>query len=67
MRFSKEKMIERLVKQGLAKEITPDVIEIMDKMDGKEVQEYNWRNVVFDENVGYISEFETYVNLDDCE
>ena len=67
MKFYKVKMIKRLVKQGLVKKITPDIIDIMDKLDGKEVQEYCWQNVVMGENVGYIPEFEMYVNLDDCE
>lgn len=66
MRFSKEKMIERLVREGRANEIRPEDIEIMDTLDGEEVEEICWRNVVFGENVGYIEKHKMHINLDDC-
>lgn len=66
MIFKKEKMIARLVKEGRAKEITPDAVAVMDLLDGEEATTHCWENVVMDRNVAYVPKHDLYVNVDDC-
>lgn len=46
MKFYKDLMIERVTKEGKADMITPDVIKIMDNLDGQEASESCWERVV---------------------
>lgn len=70
MKFSKEKMANRLINNGMFKMVDHEAIEIMIDLNGQEVQPYCWKNIVMDENVGWCigkSGQGHYVNLDDCE
>lgn len=51
MVFSKEKMIERLKSEGKEKQITPEIIAIMDNLDGQPVGTNSWNRQVNDEPV----------------
>ena len=42
LKFSKRKMIERLIKEGLGDKITPDIEAIMDDLDGQPTTEQCW-------------------------
>lgn len=68
--FRKEKMIERLTREGLADEITPEIEAIMDNLDGQEANTYCWQNVVNDEPIAVVvgKDGKTeYVNVNDCD
>lgn len=70
MVFRKEKMIERLTREGRADAITPEIIKIMDNLDGCETTAQNWQRQVMDEPVLYCYGKDgngNYVNEDDCE
>ena len=49
--FSKRKMIDRLTAQGMADQITPEIVAIMDDLDGQEVTAQCWERQVKDEPV----------------
>lgn len=51
MKFSKQKMIERLMKEGKGDQITAEIEEIMNDLDGQEVTEQCWDRQVKDEPV----------------
>lgn len=70
MRFKKQKMIDRLTNEGLADQITPEIVAIMDNLDGQEVSENCWSRKVLDQQVYWCigkdgTGFE--VNEQDCE
>lgn len=68
-RFSKEKMISRLKREGLADQITPDIEKIMDNLDGQEATSSCWRRQVYDEPVYWCVGKDgkgEYVNENDC-
>lgn len=68
-KFSKKKMVERLIKEGRGSQITDDIIEIMDDIDGQEVQENCWDRQVYGQPVFYVvgkSGEGRYVNEADC-
>ena len=70
MVFKKEKMIERLTKEGRANMITDEILAIMDNMDGCEASEQNWERQVKGEPVLYVYGKDgrgNYVNEEDCE
>lgn len=69
MKFSKEKMIERITAEGREDMLTPDVISIMDNLDGQEALAQCWQRVVMDEPVFYVIGKDgngEYVNENDC-
>lgn len=51
MVFSKEKMIERLKKEGRADGINEEVLAIMDNLDGQPVGTNSWHRRVYGEPV----------------
>ena len=54
MRFSKARMVERLEQNGLAGQITSEIIAIMDNLDGQEASENCWNRRVLDEPVLWV-------------
>ena len=69
MRFSKQKMIDRITKEGRADMIDDEVIAIMDNLDGQEVHTNSWRRQVYGEPVlsCYGKDGKYYdVNENDC-
>lgn len=69
-KFSKQRMIERLTKEGRAKAITEEVVRIMDNLDGQEASASCWRRQVYGEPVLYVVGKDgtgEYVNELDCE
>lgn len=71
MRFKKEKMIKRLEQEGLSDQITPEIDEIMDALDGQTVTAQCWRRQVYDDPVYWCESKDgkigRYVNEVDCE
>ena len=69
MKFRKDLMIARLTKEGLGSQITQEIIEIMDNLDGQDASESCWRRRVHGEPllwvVGKNGKGE-YVNEMDC-
>ena len=51
MRFSKQKMIDRVTAEGRADMINDEVIRIMDNLDGQECTTASWHRQVYDEPV----------------
>lgn len=47
--FRKELMLKRLEKENLLDKVNEEMIEIMDKLDGKEVYKNKWRDAILDE------------------
>lgn len=69
MKFSKQRMIDRLIKEGLTDKITGEIIAIMDNLDGQEANASCWRRQVLDEPVYYVTGKDghgEYVNENDC-
>lgn len=69
MKFSKQRMIDRLSTEGRADMITADVLAIMDNLDGQEASASCWRRRVYDEPVYYVVGKDgegQYVNENDC-
>ena len=69
MKFSKDKMVARLTKAGLADQITPDVIKIMDNLNGQQATASCWLRVVHGEPVYWVVGKDghgEYVNEADC-
>ena len=70
MEFSKQKMIERLEREGRAHLITNEVTAIMDNLDGQEASASNWERQVKGAPllwvIGKVGKGE-YVNERDCE
>lgn len=70
MVFKKSKMIARIEKEGRTDMLTPDVLEIMDNLDGQFANPSNWERQVYGEPVLWVvgknGEGE-YVNEADCE
>ena len=69
MKFYKEKMIERVTNEGRADLITPDVIEIMDNLDGCDANPSCWERQVHGEPVYWVVGKDgtgQYVNEKDC-
>lgn len=52
--FSKEKMLQRLEKEGRLAEVDNESREIMDKIDGLEVHKNHFKALVYDELEGYV-------------
>lgn len=69
MVFSKQKMIDRLTREGRADQITDAILAIMDNLDGQKASENCWERRVKDEPVLYVvgknGEGEI-VNEEDC-
>ena len=69
--FRKQKMIDRLTREGRINEVRPEDYELMDKLDGCVGNDYNYRSVVFDDPLVWIEETEehpgAYVGLQDCD
>lgn len=51
MHFSKQKMIDRLTKEGRANMITDEIMEILDNLDGQPVGTNSWNRQVKGEPV----------------
>lgn len=70
LRFSKEKMLKRLIKEGKCFEAThPEIMSIMTMLDGCVVEKNRFKALVYDEEeyVCYTSSGACYpVNIDDC-
>lgn len=68
--FRKEKMLQRLERDGRLAEIDSTSEEIMEAIDGYIVEENRFKKLVYDEHEGFIKT-ETFgtlpVNLADCE
>ena len=54
MRFSKEKMLARLTKEGRMHMVEPEDLALMDKLDGKIGNDYNWESFVNGNNLVWI-------------
>ena len=68
LKFSKEKMIKRVTKDGKADLITPEMLAIMDNLDGCPVSTQCWRRTVYNEPVYWVVGKDgtgTYVNEKD--
>lgn len=52
--FSKQKMMERLEREGRTAEIDEESKEIMDKIDGLEVHKNHFKALVYDQLEGYV-------------
>ncbi len=55
MVFSKKRMLERLEKEGRTEEVTPEMLEVMDCLDGGEAVEQCWNRVVKGEPVFFVN------------
>ena len=69
MIFKKERMIERLTNEGRVDMITPEIVAIMDNLDGQMATESCWRRRVYNEPVLYVVGKDgkgEYVYEDDC-
>lgn len=67
--FKKEKMIARLTEEGRADQITPDIIAIMDSLDGQPASHICWERQVMGEPVLWVIGKDGkghYVNELDC-
>ena len=67
--FSKQKMLERLEKEGRTNEIAPNSYELMDKIDGLEVHKNRFKALVYDQLEYYVHHDELGnipVNINDC-
>ena len=70
MKFSKQKMIDRLKEEGRYNLITEDVRTTMDDLDGQVAKSNCWERIVNDEPVLWVigkSGQGRYVNEVDCE
>lgn len=70
MRFSKQKMIDRVTREGRADMIDKQALEIMTKLDGKEATTSCWKRQVYGEPVLWVDLGDgkgEYVNELDCE
>ena len=70
MIFRKQKMIDRVTREGRADMINDTVLAIMDKLDGKKATANCWRRQVYDEPVLWVDLGNgqgEYVNELDCE
>ena len=68
-KFSKQRMIDRLKNEGLEDQITPEIIAIMDNLDGRNASASCWRRRVYDEPLLYVvgkDGIGEYVNEADC-
>lgn len=54
MRFSKDKMLARLENEGRMHLVGPEELALMDKLDGKVGNDYNWESVTKGENLVWI-------------
>ena len=69
MVFSKQKMIDRITKEGRAELIDEQALKIMDNLDGCEASASCWERVVKDEPVLWVIGKDgngEYVNEADC-
>lgn len=66
--FSKQRMIDRLEKEGRAHLIDEQTIRIMDMLDGEEAHKNDFKALVYDELEYFVRhEGENYpVNANDC-
>lgn len=66
--FSKQKMLDRLEKEGRSHLVDAETIKIMDMLDGKEAVKNDFKALIYDELEYFVRyEGENYpVNPDDC-
>ena len=70
MRFSKQRMIDRVKQAGLGDRLTEDIIKTMDNLDGQEATAGCWLRQVHGEPVLWVvgkDGIGEYVNEEDCE
>ena len=68
--FKKELMLKRIEEEGRSDMVTSDVVEILDNLDGQEVDKSCWDRVVYDKPVFWVvgkNGKGEYVNENDCE
>ena len=69
--YSKSKMLARLEKEGRSDQISPQALQIMTALDGREAQPNRWRQTVYGEENAWFcttANGEQYpVNPEDCE
>ena len=53
-KFSKEKMIKRVTEEGKADMLTPEIMALMDNIDGCEVSTSCWLRTVYQEPVYWV-------------
>lgn len=69
MKFYKQRMIDRITREGRAGMIDAEVTRIMDNLDGQDADANCWRRVIYDEPVFYVIGKDgkgQYVNEEDC-
>ena len=69
MKFSKQKMIERLTREGKADQIDDEIEAIMDNLDGQEASSSCWNRQVYGDPVLWVvgkNGHGDYVNEEDC-
>lgn len=70
MVFSAEKMLKRLEEEGRMNEVRKEDRELMEKLDGKVGNDYNWESFVHDKNLVWIEKGPdnpgAYVCREDC-
>jgi len=54
MVFRKQKMIDRITKEGRADMIDDETLKIMDNLDGCEATNYNWESMVKGNNLAWV-------------
>lgn len=66
--FSKQKMFERIEREGLSHLVDEECLRIMDALDGKEAIKNDFKALVYDELEYYVHhEGKNYpVNANDC-
>lgn len=66
--FSKQKMMERLEKEGRAHLVDEECAKIMSMLDGKEVRKNDFKALIYDELEYYVEHEGKYypVNANDC-
>lgn len=68
--FRKQKMLDRLAREGRSEQVGPEELRIMDLLDGKSGTDYNWESVVKDEPfvLIHLDKYGAfYVNIADCD
>ena len=70
--FRKSKMLARLEREGRMAEVTPEDLDLMTRLDGKQGNDYNWASFVQDMPLVWIEAGKdvpkgAYVCLEDCD
>lgn len=69
--FRAKKMIERVKREGLGHLLDDATLELINKLDGEQGNDYNWESVVKGEDLVWIEKTDehdgVYVALCDCD